>query len=68
MPHADVFIQINREYYHLTSAEKKIADYLLANREESQFMSISDLAEQAEVAEAPVSVFCRRVGFRGNRA
>ena len=68
MPHADVFIQINREYYHLTSAEKKIADYLLANREESQFMSISDLAEQAEVAEATVSRFCRRLGYKGYSA
>ena len=68
MPHEDVFIQINRKYYHLTSAEKKIADYLLANREESQFMSISDLAERAEVAEATVSRFCRRLGYKGYSA
>lgn len=68
MLYADVFIQINREYYHLTSAEKKIADYLLVNREESQYMSISDLAERAEVAEATISRFCRRLGYKGYSA
>lgn len=65
MPYADVFTQINREYYHLTSAEKKIADYLLSNRDESQFISISDLAGKADVAEATVSRFCRRLGYKG---
>lgn len=65
MPHADVFIQINREYYHLTSAEKKIADHLLSKREESQLMSISDLSQRAGVAEATVSRFCRRLGYKG---
>lgn len=68
MPNADVFIEINREYYQLTGAERKIADYLLANRQESQFMSISELAEEAEVAEATVSRFCRRLGYKGYAA
>ena len=68
MPNADVFLEINREYYHLTGAERKIADYLLANRQECQFMSISELAEEAEVAEATVSRFCRRLGYKGYAA
>ena len=52
MPYGDVFTRINREYYQLTSAEKKIADYMLLQRQECQYMSISELAEVAEVAEA----------------
>ena len=68
MPYGDVFTRINREYYQLTSAEKKIADYMLLQRQECQYMSISEMAEVAEVAEAPVSRFCRRLGYKGYSA
>ena len=60
MPYGDVFIKINREYYQLTGAEKKIADYMLLQRQECQYMSISEMAEAADVAEATISRFCRR--------
>ena len=36
MPYGDVFTRINREYYQLTSAEKKIADYMLLQRQEGR--------------------------------
>ena len=65
MAYGDVFTKINREYYQLTSAERKIADHIMLQRQECQFMSISELAEAAEVAEATVSRFCRRLGYRG---
>lgn len=68
MPYGDVFTRINREYYQLTSAEKKIADYMLLQRQECQYMSISEMAEVAEVAEATVSRFCRRLGYKGYSA
>ena len=68
MPYGNVFTKINREYYQLTGAEKKIADYILSQRQECQYMSISELAEVAEVAEATVSRFCRRLGYRGYSA
>ena len=68
MPYGDVFTKINREYYQLTGAEKKIADYILLQRQDCQYMSISELAEVAEVAEATVSRFCRRLGYRGYSA
>ena len=66
--YGDVFTRINREYYQLTGAEKKIADYILLQRQECQFMSISEMAEVAEVAEATVSRFCRRLGYKGYSA
>lgn len=68
MSYGDVFTRINREYYHLTSAERKIADHIMLQRQDCQFMSISELAEAAEVAEATVSRFCRRMGYKGYSA
>lgn len=68
MERGDVFTRINREYYQLTGAEKKIADYILLRRQECQFMSISEMAEVVEVAEATVSRFCRRLGYKGYSA
>ncbi|MDE6282288.1 MAG: MurR/RpiR family transcriptional regulator, partial [Oscillospiraceae bacterium] len=65
MERENVFTRINREYYQLTGAEKKIADYILLRRQECQFMSISEMAEVVEVAEATVSRFCRRLGYKG---
>ena len=63
MSYGDVFTRINREYYQLTGAERKIADYIMLQRQDCQYMSISELAEVAEVAEATVSRFCRRLGY-----
>jgi len=68
MASSDVFTRINREYYQLTGAERKIADHIMLRRQECQFMSISELAEAAKVAEATVSRFCRRLGYRGYSA
>ena len=62
MSYGDVFTRINREYYQLTGAERKIADYIMLQRQDCQYMSISELAEVAEVAGATVSRFCRRLG------
>lgn len=68
MPYGDVFTRINREYYQLTGAERKIADHIMHQRHDCQYMSISELAEEANVAEATVSRFCRRLGYRGYSA
>ena len=61
----DVFQKISNGYYHLTAAEKKVADYVVLHPDDTQFMSISELAEACEVAEATVSRFCRRLRFSG---
>lgn len=68
MPYGDVFTRINREYYQLTGAERKIADHIMLQRHDCQYMSISELAEAANVAEATVSRFCRRLGYKGYSA
>lgn len=57
--------RISNEYYNLTAAEKKAADYVVSHKMETQKMSISDLAAKSEVAEATLSRFVRRLGYRG---
>lgn len=63
-----VFEKINKEYYALTASEKKTADYCMSHQKETQFMSISELADASGVAEATVSRFCRRLGYKGYNA
>lgn len=63
-----VFDKISAAYYELTAAEKKTADYIMANRGRSQYLSIAELAEYSGVAEATVSRFCRRLGYKGFNA
>lgn len=64
----DIFEIISSQYFELTNSEKKVADYVLANRINTQYMSISELAEECEVADATISRFCRRLGLSGYSA
>ncbi len=68
MPEENVFNRITREYYQLTASEKKLANFVVANAQRSQSMSISELAAACGVAEATISRFCRRMGYRGYSA
>lgn len=67
-PSPDVFETISQSYYELTNAEKKAADYVMKNRDRTQYLSIGELAEESGVAEATVSRFCRRLGYKGYNA
>ena len=68
MPEENVFSRITQEYYQLTASEKKLATFVVANGQRSQTMSISELAAACGVAEATISRFCRRMGYRGYSA
>lgn len=68
MPFGDVFLKITSEYYQLTVAERKVADYIVQHRRKTQYMSISELAEECGVAEATISRFCKRLGYKGYNA
>ena len=46
-------------------SERKVADYILANRKEVIHMRIVDLAQEAHVSEPTVVRFCRAVGCDG---
>ena len=60
--------QIHAAYYQLTAAERKVADYVLTQYADVQFMSITQLAEECGVAEATISRFCRSMNLKGFNA
>ncbi len=65
MAHNNIINTIRSRYYSLSPAEQKVANYVLNNYEKIQFMSISELAELAEVADATVTRFCRSLNLKG---
>jgi DNA-binding MurR/RpiR family transcriptional regulator len=52
----------------LTKAEKKVADYVLGNMEETIYLTVTELAEKVGVGETTVLRFCRRIGYKGYQA
>ena len=64
----NIIERIHASYYQLTAAEKKVADYVLAQREQIQFMSITQLADECGVADATISRFCRSLQMKGFNA
>ena len=42
----DILERIRASYYQLTTAERRVADYVLAQHSQVQFMSITQLAEE----------------------
>ncbi|MDO4488281.1 MAG: MurR/RpiR family transcriptional regulator [Eubacteriales bacterium] len=64
----DILERIGASYYQLTGAERRVADYVLKNNSQVQYMSITQLADECGVAEATVSRFCRRLKLKGFNA
>ena len=60
--------RIHSAYYQFTAAERKVADFVLAQHDQVQFMSISQLAEDCGTAEATISRFCRTLELKGFNA
>ena len=60
--------RIHASYYQLTAAERKVADFVLQQYEQVQFMSITQLADECGIAEATVSRFCRSLKLKGFNA
>lgn len=56
---------ITAQYHSLTRSSQKLADYILANAHDAQYMSISSLAENSGVSEASITRFCRSLGLAG---
>ena len=64
----NILERIHAAYYQLSAAERKVADYVLSQHTQVQFMSITQLADECSVAEATVSRFCRSLGLKGFNA
>ena len=66
--HKNILEQIHAFHFQFTAAEQRIADYVLAQYEQVQFRSITQLADECGTADATVSRFCRRLGLKGFNA
>lgn len=64
----NILERLRSSYYQLSAAERKVADYVLSQYSQVQFMSITQLAEECGVAEATVSRFCRSLALKGFNA
>lgn len=61
-------LRIRSEYPHFGDKEKSIADYILNDPKKIIHSTISQVAEDVQVAEATVFRFCKRIGFKGYHA
>lgn len=61
----EVMLRIAALKNSLTNAEKKVAAYVLDNRQDVLNCSISDLAERCDVGETSVFRFCKSLNFKG---
>ena len=54
---------ISDNYKSLTKSEKRIANYLRKNQEESAFLSAGEIADRLGLSEATLVRFARTLGF-----
>lgn len=57
--------QIKRLYCNLTSAERKVADYVIEYPQEITGLTVHQLAERCEIAASAVIRFCKSVQLKG---
>ncbi|MFN7251903.1 MAG: MurR/RpiR family transcriptional regulator [Anaerobacillus sp.] len=56
---------ISSYYPSLTKSEQKVASIVLQQMEKVIYYSVTDLADAAEVGDATVLRFCRKIGLKG---
>ncbi|MEG2783169.1 MAG: MurR/RpiR family transcriptional regulator [Lachnospiraceae bacterium] len=56
---------ISMNYKELFSAEKKVADCILENLQDTIMLNISELAQKSGTSEATVVRMCKHVGYQG---
>ncbi|WP_102347438.1 MurR/RpiR family transcriptional regulator [Bacillus sp. Marseille-P3661] len=65
-PH--VIQSIRALYHEFSEKEKLIADFILNNPKKIIHLTINQIAEDLEIADATVFRFCKRIGFKGYQA
>jgi len=54
---------VSEKFNTLTKSEKRIANYVRKNQEESAFLSASELADRLDLSEATIVRFARTLGY-----
>lgn len=65
MENIDLLRMIETLYQSFTRSERKVADFVLKNREKVIYMSITDLADGCSVCDSTVFRFCRTLKLGG---
>ncbi|TDO84604.1 RpiR family transcriptional regulator [Halanaerobium saccharolyticum] len=60
-----VILKIKAMFKDFTATEKKIADYILNNKEEVSQLSVKELAQAAASSPASVVRFSKKIGYQG---
>lgn len=68
MPGQGGLLRLRSIYPSLTAAEQRAAGYILENPREIIHLSITELAEETQTAEATIFRLCKRLGYRGFQA
>ena len=55
--------KIKSQYFSLTKTQKRISRFIIQNLEETAFLSLSKLAQQARISEASINRFCMALGY-----
>lgn len=63
--HGGAVERIRSLYPSLSTAQQRVADYVMQHLPGVIYMSISELADACTVGEASIIRFCRTIGFRG---
>ncbi len=61
----NIIALINSNMKAFTNSEYKVAELVLKDPKSVIYTSITDMADQAQVGEATVLRFCRKLGFKG---
>jgi DNA-binding MurR/RpiR family transcriptional regulator len=61
----NTLLSIRSHLNALTKTEAVVAQYVLEHPKEVIYLSVTDVAKQADVGETTVLRFCRKLGFRG---
>ncbi|MDO5134555.1 MAG: MurR/RpiR family transcriptional regulator [Eubacteriales bacterium] len=61
----NILESITEQYHSLTRSGKKLADYIFTHTADTQYLSISNLAENSGVSEATITRFCHSLGLAG---
>lgn len=61
----NLLAKISSYFPSLTKSEKKVAQFVLANPDEIESISIQQLAKKAKVGESTIIRFVKKVGFEG---
>lgn len=56
---------ILENYHALTKSEKLIADYLLAEKEQTVYKTMKDVTDAVKVGDATLIRFCQKLGYSG---